>query len=248
MATRHADPAPLAYHEELVSALGGAPLLEPGPPSGADEGKAARKRQKREEKVRREAERPPDSFERFRVLAELVKEGRQVVDLVDRRARYALVVIGVLNAGVFVFLSRLRLFDTLAPGARPWLIGCMVAYAAVTLLFLYYAVDCLRPRLLRRTQVRAANSASGGPWTRHAPRGILYWETIAGYELEAYQRAWSEIRMEQLNAEVVIIAHQLARVIRGKYVALGRLYSGLAVLVVLACVLMGMHTLFATLP
>ena len=199
------------------------------------------------QKLRHDAERPPDSFERFRVLAELVKEGRQIVDLVDHRARYALVVVGVLNTGVFVFMSRLRLFDTLPPGARPWLLGCMVAYAAVTFLFLYYTVDCLRPRRLRRTHAMAANGENGSPSTRHASRGVLYWETIADYELDAFQRAWSGIRMEQLNAEVVIIAHQQARIIRGKYVVLGRLYSGLAVLVVLASVLLGMYALFGAL-
>jgi len=246
MSTRHADPASLAHDEDPVGTLGGAPFPEPGPRSG-EEGKAARKRRKREERLRHDAERPPDSFERFRVLAELVKEGRQIVDLVDHRARYALVVVGVLNAGVFVFMSRLHLLDTLPPGIRPWLIGCIVAYAAVTFLFLYYAVDCLRPRWLHGTRAMAANSDSGGTGSRHAPRGILYWETIANYELDAYQRAWSRIRMEEINAEVVIIAHQQARVIRGKYVVLGRLYSGLGVLVALASVLLGMYALFGTL-
>ncbi|HET8837330.1 MAG TPA: hypothetical protein VFN08_21575 [Gemmatimonadales bacterium] len=37
-----------------------------------------------------------------------------------------------------------------------------------------------------------------------APRGLLYWETIAAYELEAYRQAWSGVSMEQLNAEVVV--------------------------------------------
>lgn len=35
---------------------------------------------------------------------------------------------------------------------------------------------------------------------------VLYWETIASYELDAYRHAWSAVRMEQLNAEVVVIA------------------------------------------
>ena len=39
------------------------------------------------------------SSERFRILIEMVSEGRQVVDLADHKARYALVMMGVLNAG-----------------------------------------------------------------------------------------------------------------------------------------------------
>jgi hypothetical protein len=166
------------------------------------------------------------------------------VELVDHKARYALVVMGVLNAGVFFLMSRSHLFGSMAEGARSWLIGFMVAYAALTFLFVYYAVDCLRPRRLRYADLVAANGDSGEPWARHAPRGLLFWETIAHYELDAYRRAWSETRMEELNAEVVIIAHQQARLIRNKYVVLGRLYWGLAVLVVLAGVLLGIYTVF----
>jgi len=49
--------------------------------------------------------------------------------------------------------------------------------------------------------------------------------------------------MEQLNAEVVIIAHHESRLIQAKYVALGRLYWGLAALVVLAGILLAAFAL-----
>jgi len=79
----------------------------------------------------------------------------------------------------------------------------------------------------------------------HAPRGLLYWETIAAYELEAYRQAWSGVSMEQLNAEVVVIAYHLSRMIRTKYVALGRLYSGMTALIVLAGILLAVFTAFS---
>jgi hypothetical protein len=242
MATRHAD-APKLADEVLMAALGGGPLPEPAPATGEHD-KQARKRLKHDAKLRRDAERPPESFERFRILSELVNEGRQVVDLVDHKARYSLVVMGVLNAGVFFLMSRSHLLGTMPQTVKPWLIGFMVTYAALTFLFVFYAVDCLRPRRLWYADVMAAHEDSGEPQTRHAPRGILFWETIANYELDAYRRAWSGIRMEQLNAEVVIIAHQQARLIRAKYVALRRLYRGLAVLVILAGILLAVYTLF----
>lgn len=240
MAHRHGEHTILAHDDSL----GGAPLIELTPLRNEHD-KAARKRRKRETRLRRDAERPPDSFERFRVLAELVKEGRQIIDLVDHRARYALVVIGALNAGVFLILSRGQLFANVAAAARPWLIGSFIVYAAATVLFVYYAVDCLRPRRMHYGHLMAGKGQSGESGNS-GPKGVLYWETIATSELEAYQRKWSTVRMEQLNAEVVIIAHEQARLIREKYVVLGRLYSGLGVLVFLAGALLGAYGLFGS--
>jgi len=242
MATRHSGMRELAPpHDDSMLALGGAPLPAPGA-SVDDHEKGARKRRKNEAKLRRDAERPPESFERFRILAELVNEGRRVVELADHKARYALVIIGVLNAGVFFLMSRAHLFGGLPQVVKPWLVGSLVAYAALTFLFVSYAVDSLRPRRLRYAGIMSANG--GGELSAHSPRGVLFWETIAAYDLDAYRQAWSGIRMEQLNAEVVVIAHQQAGLIRAKYVALGRLYWGLAMLVVLAALLLAVYAGF----
>jgi hypothetical protein len=231
MATRHALPEPTPA-EQLDAVLGGAPLsgldLTPG-----DHDKHARKRRKREAKQRRDSERPPGSFERFRILSELVDEGRQVIELADHRARYALVVMSVLNAFVFLVVSRSHLLGELPLAARTWLIGFIGLYGALTFVFVFYAVDCLRPRPLHYAEL-----LGDGRDSRPGPPGLLYWEAIARYELDAFRRAWGEVRMEQLNAEVVIIAHRMAGVIRAKYVALGRLYWGLAALVALAAALL----------
>jgi len=139
MATRHALPE-LSVDERLEAVLGG------------DHDKHARKRRKREAKQRRDAERPPGSFERFRILSELVDEGRQVIELTDHRARYALVVMSVLNAFVFLVISRSHLLVELPPTSRTWLISFIGVYGGLTFLFVYHAVDCLRPRRLRYTE------------------------------------------------------------------------------------------------
>ena len=215
--------------ERLEAVMGGAPL----PPAEGEHEKHARRRRKREAKQRRDAERPPESFERFRILSELVDEGRQVIELADHRARYALVVMSILNAFVFLVISRSHLLGELPLATRTWLIGFIGVYGVLTFLFVYYAVDCLRPRPLQYAELLRDGHEGGS-----GPLGILYWEGIAGYELDAFRRAWGEARMDQLNAEVVIIAYNLARVVRAKYVSLGRLYWGLSGLVVLAAALL----------
>lgn len=222
----------------LEPVLGGAPLPAACPVPGQHERQAG-KRRKREAKLRRDAERPPESFERFRILSELVDQGRQVIELADHRARYALVVMSVLNAFVFLVISRSHLLGELPATFRTWLISFIGLYGVLTFIFVFYAVDCLRPRPLRYAEA-LGDRRSG----RQGPLGILYWEGIAGYDLEGFRRAWSEARMEQLNAEVVIIAYSLARVVRAKYLDLGRLYWALAGLVVLACVLLVAFTVF----
>ena len=232
MATGHADTV-----ERAPQAVSGLPTWV------GDEGdKQARKAHKRAAKLRRELERRPDSFERFRILMEMVSEGRQVVDLADHKARYALVIMGVLNAGIFFLMSRAHLIATLPQFVKPWLIGSLIAYAALSFVFVLHAIDCLRPRQLHYSQLL---SSAAGPSARGVQRGLMYWEAIAGYELAAYRHAWDSVPMDQINGEVVVIAHRLALLIRAKYAVLGKLYAGLVILVVLAGMLLALYTGFA---
>ena len=209
-----------------------------GKEPGHDAGKAARKRRKQEGKLRRDAERPPRSLERWRILMDVADEGRRVAELADHKARYALVVMGVLNTGVFLVLSRAHLLSDLSPELRPWLIGFLVVYTGLSCFFVFHAIDCLRPRRLRS----ALASAAAGP---QEPLGLLHWEFIGACDLAAYRHAWSTVRMEQLNGEVVDIAHHLAGLIAAKYRALSRLYWGLSVLVVLAALQLIVYAGFA---
>jgi hypothetical protein len=243
MTSGHADPAkgaPAAV-DELIAARGGAPLPEPVH-LGGETDKQARKRHKLEARRRRDSERPPDSFERFRILIELVSEGRQVVDLADHKARYALVIMGVLNAGVFFLMSRAHLVTSVPPTVQPWLMGFLIGYAFLSFVFVLHAIDCLKPRQLHYAKLLAGAVRSP---SRELQHGLMYWEAIAGYELEAYQHAWGTVRMEQINSEVVVIAHRLALLIRAKYAALGKLYRGLVLLVVMAAILLALYGGFA---
>jgi hypothetical protein len=235
MAAKHAGAG------DRIAALGGSPVTEHDAPDPAeDEGTG--KHRKSILKHRHDAERRPESFERFRILMEVVDTGRRVVDLVDHKARYALAVMGVVNAGVFYLISRLRSVTAMPPALKPWLIGAFVVYASLSFFFVLHAIDCLRPRRLQRPK---ATSPVPEPLGGSRPLGLLFWESTAGQEMEAYARAWTSVRMEQLTAEQVIIAHRLAQLIRTKYVALGRLYWGLLVLVGLAALLLATYSVIS---
>jgi Pyridine nucleotide-disulphide oxidoreductase len=178
-----------------------------------------RKGRKREAKRRRDVQRLPDSYERFKILLEVIGEQRHVVDLEDHRARYAMVIMAATNAAVFLVASRVAGNGHLPAALPHWLLGVVVVYVAATLLFILTAVDCLRPRSLQR-------------------KGLLHWEGAVMHDVAEYETAWSEVRMDQLNQEAVLIAHMLARMIDEKYRANRRLYGGLAVLIVLGAVLL----------
>ena len=53
-------------------------------------------------------------------------------------------------------------------------------------------------------------------------------------DLEAYRRAWREVRFGQLNAELAVQNHVMARINSDKFRSLRRLYGGLRVLTLLA--------------
>lgn len=188
-------------------------------PEREEGGKAA----KRERKRRQDAHRHPDGWERFRIVTEAISEARQVVEISDHRARYALVIIGVLNAAVLVFIARWDLLQGLSGGIRFWLIGLVIVYAILTFGFVLHAIDCLRPRPLKADA-----------------RGLLHWEAVSGRELAELEDAWSRVRLDEINAEAVAVFHTLAGVVAMKYRALRRLYQGLVVLVVLSAVILGM--------
>jgi hypothetical protein len=141
------------------------------------------------------------------------------VDLEDHRARYAMIIMGAINAAVFLVASRAAGNGHLPAALPHWLLGVVVVYVAATVLFILAAVDCLRPRALQR-------------------KGLLHWEGALMHDVAEYETAWSEVRMDQLNREAVLIAHMLAGMIHEKYRANRRLYGGIAVLIVLGAVLL----------
>jgi hypothetical protein len=185
-----------------------------------------RKARKREAKLRRDARRPPDSYERFKIMLDVLGEQRHVVDMEDHRARYSMIIMGAINAAMYLLATRVVHSGELAGGAEVWVVLVGLAYAAASVLFILAVIDCLRPRSLER-------------------KGLLHWEGALMHDLAEYETAWRDVRMDQLNREAVHIAHLLARMIEEKYQANRRLYRWLTVLIVLGAVVLGILGVFA---
>ena len=218
-------------------AIDGCPAWAPAAAVAAQEHEPRRLR-KREERLRRDAARMPDSWEKFRVLLEVVDQERNVVEIADHKARYGLVILGVINTILFVLLARGRVFEAVPDWVEPWLTGLVALYLVLTFLFVLYAIDCLRPReLADKESVHRAGLL-----------GLLFWEGIVQHDPEDYRREWSEVRMEQLTAEAAAIAYRISHLIQAKYRALRRLYYGLVVLVALCTLLLAAYAAWGTVP
>lgn len=216
----------------------GSPVWTPEPSVTVADDREERRRRKQEAKLQRDRERRPDSWERFRILLEAVDQQRSVVEIADHKARYALVILGVLNAVIFVLMARGDVFQNMPEGLKPWLVALIALYAGLTFLFVLHAIDCLRPRELSG---RASVHRAGIP-------GLLFWEGIVQHDIESYRREWSEARMADLNLEAMVVAHRVSQLVQAKYRALHRLYNGLVVLVALCTILLLTYGIWGEVP
>jgi uncharacterized protein YjiK len=187
------------------------------------------KRRRKEAKLLAEQARSLDPWERYRTLVDTLEEAMDLVELADRKARFALVIMGALNISFFFLVTRSELIDVLPGGLRPFLGFYLLLYAGVALFFFLEAIEALRPRRFRPNLPYPGEAGAD-----HFPEGLRYYEDVVLRDLEAYRRAWREVRFGQLNAELAVQNHVMARINSDKFRSLRRLYGGLRVLTLLA--------------
>jgi uncharacterized protein YjiK len=102
-------------------------------------------------------------------------------------------------------------------------------YIMLALYFFLQAIESLRPR---QSQPQVTPVEHTG--IEEFPLGIRFYEDILRRDVDAYKKAWQEVRIGQLNAELAVQAHALAEINRAKYKALRKLYKGLQVMTLMA--------------
>ena len=188
------------------------------------------KRRKKEAKLQAQPARPLDPWERYRALVDSLEEAQDLVELADRKARFALVIMGALNIAFFFLATRVRARSTACRGR------CGPSSASTS-----SSTPGSRSSSSWRRSRRSGPGASartcptrGRAGPDHFPEGLRYYEDIVLRDLEAYRRAWREVRFGQLNAELAVQNHIMARINLDKFRSLRRLYGGLRVLTILA--------------
>lgn len=201
--------------------------LPPLPPEPAEE-KDAKKREK--DAKRLEAERGPlEPAFRYRAMVNAVEAGQDLIELADRKARFALVIISVLNAVALVLVVRGG--DALIPRVGAWGLVTqteIVAYVLVTIYYILMAIEALRPRGSGPT-----TDPLPAPGTPRESMRVLFHGDVVRRDRDAFRTVWEELRMDNLNTELADQLHTVSRINQDKYAALAKLYRGVSVMTAL---------------
>ena len=193
--------------------------------------KAARKAEKLE------AERGLlDPADKYKALVNAVEAAQDLIELADKKARFALVIMSVLNAVAVILVVRGGSFAFPKEG----LLGAIVpvelaAYAVVTVYYISQAISALRPRGVKPpasnllpTQIEPAKSMR-----------ILFYADVVARERAEYREIWANLRMDNLTTELSDQLYTLSIINGQKFRALERLYFGLTVMTVLLAIVIG---------
>ena len=178
-----------------------------------------------------DGDRPLDAWERNRALNDAIDEAYDLIDVSNREARFAMILMGGLNAFLVFAATRSDLLAALDAQQR-WLVGVLAAvYAIVAVKFVLDAIEALRPGRFR------PNLAGWSPASHDYPQGVRYYEDVVQRDVQSHWRAWREVRVDQLNAELAVQLHSLCVKNQAMRGSLRRLYSGLRVMTLLIAAL-----------
>lgn len=162
---------------------------------------------------------------RYRVLLSTLKMETDFLDLADKKARFALVIMSAVNAVAIVFAVR-GVSDWASP--HPLAMALRVeamAYGAATLWYIGQAIQALRPRGERGALPALPETIVPGQSMR-----VLFHTDIAARSRDANHALWETLRLDNVTAELADQLHMVSRINVLKYRALGRLYTGVGLM------------------
>ena len=178
-------------------------------------------------------------MERYRALNDALDEAYDLFDLSNREVRFALILMGSLNATLALAASRTDFGASLSPIERTIEGAAVAVYAFLALGFLLQAIDALRPG-----QFRPPDTA----WPQDRddyPKGVRYYEDVVERDVEAHWLAWNDVTVMQLNSELAVQFYSLCMKNKARKIALRELYRSLRVLTILFAGIVIMFTLFS---
>jgi len=168
--------------------------------------------------------RPLSPAELYRALNDALAEGYELFDLSNREARFALILMGGLNAALVIVASQPTLREQLSPIERQIEGSIIGVYALLALVFLLQAIAALRPGQYHPQLKR---------WPRERgdlPRGVRYFEDIVQRSTIEHWDTWRDVTLRELNAELAVQVHSVALKNNSRKKALRRLYSSLRIM------------------
>ena len=208
--------------------------MDSAPPSPAAPLDEAARRRKWDAK--QDGTRPLGGWELYRALNDALDEGYELFDLSNREARFALILMGGLNAALVVAAAQTGFGNRLSPLERQ-IEGAMLAvYALFAVAFLLQAIEALRPGHFRPDL---------SDWhDAQMPAGVRYFEDVVERNTSTYWDEWRTVTLTQLNAELAVQLHSLCLKNKARKVALRRLYGSLSALTLLFSAILLLFAVF----
>ena len=180
-----------------------------------------------------------DGWERYRALIDASDEAYDLIDISNREARFALIVMTALNALPLILLTNTDIIATMTAFERYWMVSFLIGYALLLLYFILQAIEALHPGRFRP-------SLEGWPaGSADLPIGVRYYEDVIKRTAAEQWTAWSHVRLSQLNAELAVQLHSLALKNDAKHRAVRRLYIGLRAMAFVLGAVLAMYLLFS---
>ena len=168
--------------------------------------------------------RPLTPAELYRALSDALDEGYELFDLSNREARFALILMGGLNAALVIVASQSGLRERLSPIELQIEAAIIGIYALLAIAFLFQAITALRPGQFRPKLKQ---------WSRERkdfPQGVRYFEDVVHRNTMDHWEAWRAVTLRQLNAELAVQVHSLALKNEARKKALRGLYTSLRIM------------------
>jgi hypothetical protein len=162
-------------------------------------------------------------WERYRALVDHYDSLQDAAEHGDRKTRFALLILGSLNAINLVIAMRGDAIG-LPQSSGSLMIGYLACYAMLSLGCCFCAIAALRPRM---SDAGNADRVWGGR------RPLRFPEPITTQTLDEYRENWRTAEVGRLTHELASLVYATAESNRRKLRALQRVYVGLYVLVVL---------------
>jgi len=162
--------------------------------------------------------------ELYRALNDALDEGYELFDLSNREARFALILMGGLNAALVIVASQSGLRERLSPIEQQIEAAIIGVYALLAIVLVFQAITALRPGQFRPKLKQ---------WSRERkdfPQGVRYFEDIVHRSTMDHWEAWQAVTLRQLNAELAVQVHSLALKNEARKKALRRLYNSLRIM------------------
>jgi hypothetical protein len=159
---------------------------------------------------------------------------REIINMGDKKARFALAIVGALNAALLVMLTRAPVLQLMTDGVRAVLAVLLVIYGTVTFGFVIHTIEAIRPRGPEARKFDQAEWDARQFGHESRPMGLFIRGPLDRLPFTAEREIWNNARLSDVNAELILFNRSSSFMLTRQAEAVGKVYQRLKVLVLLA--------------